>query len=369
MSAAGAVAHLLPAPGIPLRGPSGASAHARDLGAALARRGSVSVFAAVEADSRGVHGPPVPGAVVSGVPAWPRAGSSWRWMREVGAARRMADAVVAAGRVRPFAWILERHSLFSDAGWRAADALGVPWVLEVNAPPVRERRAHETLPVPWLASRWERAVLRAAPLVAAVSPWLVQWLEGDIGCRRVLLLPNGTALPPGDRSRGRAALGLPDGVPLVGALGVARAWHGGDRLRPLAEALGARLLVVGPPAGAVAGALCPGPLHGQALADVLAACDLGVAPYTVDAPPWLCPLKVLDFRGQGVPVVGSAVGALPALVAGAGAAVPAGDDAALRAAAGDWIGRPTAPLRRTWDTVAEELAAAVAGLDRLSERP
>lgn len=369
MSPAGVVAQLLPAPGIPLRGPSGASAHARELGAALARRGPVAVFAAVDADHRGVFGPPVAGATVTGVPGWPSPRSSWRWMREIGAARRMGAAVVEAARARPISWIIERHSLFSDAGWRAADALGCPWVLEVNAPPVRERRAHETLPVPWLATRWERAVLRAAPLVVAVSRWLVGWLSEEIGCRRVLYLPNGTALPPGDRARGRAALGIGADEPLVGALGVGRPWHGGHRLLPVARALGARLVVIGPPAGSVPGALCPGPLYGVALADALAACDLGLAPYTDAAPPWLCPLKVMDFRGQGVPVVGSAVGELSQWVAGAGEAVPAADEAALVAAARAWLGRPTAPGRRTWDDVAAELAAAVGGLDRLFERP
>ena len=64
------IAYLVPAPGIPVRGPSGSSAHVRNLVHALSEDHEVQVFAAKLTDHRGSHGEPVP-TIASGVPGWP----------------------------------------------------------------------------------------------------------------------------------------------------------------------------------------------------------------------------------------------------------------------------------------------------------
>jgi glycosyltransferase involved in cell wall biosynthesis len=106
--------------------------------------------------------------------------------------------------------------------------------------------------------------------------------------------------------------------------------------------------------------ICPGHLGPQALADAVAALDVGLAPYPPDAPPWFCPLKILDYRAQGTPVVASDLGDVRALVERGGSVVPAGDDDAFVEAVRSWIGRRVRPAVRSWEQVAGELLTAVA---------
>ncbi len=383
------LAYLVAAGGIPVQGPTGASGHVRELVQALRRTGPCALYAAVEADHRGRFGPPVP-ATITGTPGWPSWLAPWRELREVRAARALARRVledahgapVPPGRPTrengpPYDLLIERHSLFSDASWRVGARLGIPWILEVNAPHVRERQRFEELRQPALARRWERQVLQAAPCIVTVSPWLRRWLVDTVGCRpeRVHWLPNGVPPWVGDRARGRARLGLAADDPVIGFLGSNRPWHGADQLPALARAVGAHLVLIGgfpSPSPAAEGAAGPGPrvlrpgfLHGQALADVLAALDVGLAPYPADAPPWFCPLKLFHYRAQGTPVVATDVGALSELVAGGGSVVPPDEPRALAAAVKHWLGAPRPPRRvRSWDSVARELRTLGAALPR-----
>lgn len=345
------LAYLVGAPGIPIEGPSGASAHVRSIVTALRMDHDVSCVGALAEDRRGRFGDGID-ASIAGVPGWPSWLSPWRELREVWAARRVAGRTVDRGRALD--GILERHALFSDAGWRAADRLGIPWVLEVNAPPVAERLRYEEVRRPKWAERWERDVLRAAPVIAAVSEWLVRWLREEIGARNVTLVPNGGDSWIGDRDRGRARIGDVR-EPIVGFVGSPRYWPGAERTAAIAKALGGTAVTVGH--GVVEGARAIGFLEGQSLADVVAAFDLAVAPYRADIPPWGSSLKVRLYRSQGVPVVASDVVDCRSLVGEAGAVVPADDDDAFVDAARLWVGRRTAPFVRSWRDVARDLVA------------
>ena len=343
---------------MPVQGPSGSSAHVRGLCRGLQELGhDVRVVAARLADRRGVYGEPVP-AVEVGVPGWPSWLDRYRDLTEVRAARRVARRVIedALADGAPDL-LIERHSLFSDAGWRVSARLGTPWVLEVNAPLAAERARYEVLRRPAWAARWERDVLQAAPVVVAVSRWLERWLVEEIGCRRVAVVHNGTDGLAGDRARGRALLRAGPGEPLLGFVGSSRPWHGVDRLARVARAVGARAVLVGAVDGVLEGPITPGHLGPQDLADVVAALDVGLAPYPADAPPWFCPLKVLDYRAQGTPVVASDVGECRALVGEGGEVVPPDDDDALIDAARAWLGRRATPAVRSWGTVAGEVLA------------
>lgn len=352
--------YISAAPGIPVRGPSGASAHLRGLFAALQRRGNARLYAAKNTDHRGVFGPELPATAV-GVPGWPSWLSGTRELREVRSARRIVRRIQEDAH-RGFTpdLILERHSLFSDAGWRASERLGVPWILEVNAPLVQERTRFEDLHWRTGAVRWERDVLRAAPRIAAVSRWLVKWLRQEVGCRDVQWVPNGVTPHRGDRARGRAALKLGPSQPAVGFVGSGKPWHGQDRLATVARTLGAVAVWIGPSPPQRPG-LPPeqvrttGHLSGQALADAVAALDVGLVPYRSSAPPWFCPLKVFDYRAQGVPVVGSDIGDVAALVRGGGVAVPADSDDALIEATRAWLGQRPPPRLRTWNSVLTDI--------------
>ncbi len=355
------VALLVGAPGVPVRGPSGASAHVRGLFAALQRRLDARLFAVQEADSRGIFAEPVD-ACYGGLPPWPRPMLRWRRYREVLAARRLARALVEqslSGGWSP-ALLLERHSLYSDAGLQVADRLGLPWLLEVNAPAVDERAQVEELRAPREARRWERGVLMAAPRVVAPSRALCAWLEAGVGCRSVAWVPNGSDLPIGDRAAGRRALGLTEDDVVVGFVGSMRPWHGVERLPAIAAALGAVAVAVG--AGATpAGVRAPGFLAGQSLADAIAAFDLAVAPTLPGSHGGFCPLKILDYRSQGVPVVGSDVGDAAVLIGEAGAVAPAAELDGLIDLARQWTGRRTPVARRSWDRVVDDLLNVAAG--------
>lgn len=349
------VAYLLPAPGIPVQGPSGASAHARGVVAALREAHDTRLYAARGADGRGTFGEPT-SAVVTGVPPWPAALGRYRDQQEIGAARRVSR------RVLKDAWdgwvpdvLVERHTLFSDAGWRVHDRLGVPWVLEVNAPATVERARYEELRAPDRAQEWERRVLQAAPAVVAVSRWLVRWLKEEVGCRNVTWVPNGVNPVRGDRARGRKLLGVAEDEPVIGYVGSTRQWHAVDVLSRVADAAGARLALVGAIPNAPAGALTPGHLPPQELADVVAALDVGLAPYRAGAPEWFCPLKVLDYRAQGTPVVATDLGDVAALVEDGGSVVPPDDVDAMVTSVCAWLGRRVQPRIRSWRSVAREV--------------
>ena len=188
------------------------------------------------------------------------------------------------------------------------------------------------------------------------------------GAIQVVRVPNGVEARVGDRDRGRARLGVHDDRPLLGFVGSMKPWHGVGRLPALARSLGARLVLageardpasfLGPGEALPEDTLRTGHLGPQDLADVAAALDLGMVPYGPDAPPWFCPLKVLDYRAQGTPVIGTDVGDTADLVGEAGAVVPPDDPGALLEAARAWLGRRCPPMVRSWGQVGAELLAA-----------
>jgi len=349
------IAYLVPAPGIPVRGPSGASAHVRALAEAWLEDHDVRVFAARLRDRRGVFGRAVP-TIAAGAPGWPSWLDHYRDMVEVSAARRVANQVISSARQ---GWvpdvIFERHTLFSDASWRVSDAINVPWALEVNAPPVLERSRFEALRRPDFANLWERRVLQQAPVIIAVSRWIKDWLETEIGCRNVHWIPNGVTPLRGNRERGRERLGLGADERVVGFVGSMKPWHGVDSLAQIAEGAEAKLVIIGPGATTIEGAIATGHLDSQALADTVAALDVGLAPYPADAPPWFCPLKVMDYRAQGTPVVGSDIGETRVLVGEGGTIVDPGDIQTMIEATRYWIGRRTKRKIRSWQRVGSQM--------------
>jgi glycosyltransferase involved in cell wall biosynthesis len=155
----------------------------------------------------------------------------------------------------------------------------------------------------------------------------------------------------GDRDGTRRALGL-DGEFVVGFLGSMKPWHGVERLPALLDAIPDAVgLVVGdgPVRITHPRIVHAGQVDEARVADLVAAMDVGLAPYGADAPPWFCPLKILAYRAQGTPVVAADIGDCRLLVGDAGTV---GEDLvdAVRA----WRGRRTVPWVRGWDAVVAE---------------
>ena len=87
------LAYVVGAPGIPVQGPSGASAHVRGLAQAWESQHELRLYAALREDRRGSFGPQVP-SISTGVSGWPSWLSRYREMREVLASRRLCRQLI-----------------------------------------------------------------------------------------------------------------------------------------------------------------------------------------------------------------------------------------------------------------------------------
>ncbi len=349
---------LSAARGIPLRGPTGASAHLRSVAEAFGTLGhEVTVAVPCLTDQRGAHGRP-PTYEVHTLPPPPPTGSRrQREGRERHHSRALVDSVPG-----PFDVLWERHSLHADGGWRWARRHGVPRLLELNAPLALERETTDPISGRALARRLERDSLRHADHVFAVSRWLLPWARA-LGARQVHHLLQATSHPRlGDRARARRRLGLKGLV--IGFVGSHRPWHGLADLPALLDQLPeATAVVVGqgdaPPPPHPRLLALP---HQPDLADVIAAFDVALAPG--DAPPWVAPLKLMDYRAQGVPIVASDHGDARQLVGRSGEVLPVhATPTAWAEAIRRQAGRRSPPSPRSWPTAIAE-ALDRAGLSR-----
>jgi glycosyltransferase involved in cell wall biosynthesis len=380
-------------PGIPVFGTKGASVH---LQAVL--RELLAVGSEVHVLSPRLEGQPLPGLHLHPLP--PVTG------RDAGRERsaQATDAAAAAvlDRVAPDL-VYERYSLWGRTATCWAHVRRVPSVLEVNAPLPEEQARHRTLHDRAGAEAVAGEALSAAGAVVCVSEAVAQWARGvSLYPERVHVEPNGVdtdRIRPSDRPAAPAS-GSPFTVGFVGTL---KPWHGTELLvdavarlaaddpswrlllvgdGPMADALRARVSVAGA-AGAVetTGALPPAEVPTQ-----LHRMDVGVAPYPAGEA-YFSPLKVFEYLAAGLPVVGTSVGQLPAVLSGdppLGVLVPPGDVDALAAAlvalradpAGRArlaaAGRRAAVERHAWrDVVHRSLGYALAGARaaRAADRP
>ncbi len=333
-------------PGIPLMGPSGASAHLRADARALRKLGfDVHVAVPLLQDHRG----PVEDRVEAAVTIFPP--RRWTWLRgyrewgEILDGRKLVERVLGTGFEPDF--IYERHSLFCDAGMR----MGIPRIVELNAPLAMERQRFARVFNPAMARKMEGALLRSADRVVAVSRWLSRWAVREVGCepQRVLHVPNGAAstrvVASGTLRRRLGLRGL-----VLGFMGTMKPWHGVDRLPGILDLLPEAMALV------VGDGPCPVPPHPRLVSvgrvkpslvgEYVAAMDVGLVLYRRDAPPWFCPLKLLEYMAQGVPVVAADVGDCGFLLARGGGELVSSDEPARWAAAIRRQAESRVPARR-----------------------
>jgi glycosyltransferase involved in cell wall biosynthesis len=326
-------------PGIPVLGHKGASVHVRELAAALSRLGTEVAVASPRIEPAG----DVLDAPLELLPIPPVTYGACEEALRVALARQRA-AVEDAARAFAAEAIYERYSLFADAGIKAAASLGIPHVLEVNAPLRAEARRFRTLPHPDLAAEIERSVLRSTNRVLAVSDALKRWLEEEgVEPERLEVVPN--AVAPDDVAPRHTRH---DDEFVLGFCGSLKAWHGIDVLLEACAFAFAReptlrlevvgtgplervLDSVGLPGGRLRALGALG--HADAL-ERLRLWDVGVAPYLPLEDFYFSPLKVVEYMAVGICPVASSVGDLPALLdnGGRGVLVPAGDASQLSTA-------------------------------------
>ena len=332
------VLHLSADPGVPILGHKGASVHVRALTRALTRRGAEVIVASPRVDPEG-DVLDAPAKLVAIAPVLPKQFADPAGLRAAMDAQAV-DVIKVAIEFAVDA-VYERFSLFSDAGVIAAANLGVPHVLEVNAPLREEARRFRTLPHADFAADVERAVLSATSRVLVVSQPLVATVVASGADRRIVeVVPNGVACDAPFAKPGRDP-----GAFTVGFAGSLKPWHGIETLLDAVklatdEAPNLRLEVIGhgPLAHLLSDSGLPdtrlihlGALpHGDTLARI-ATWNVGVAPYLPLEDFYFSPLKVLEYMAAGICPVASELGELPALLGdGArGVLVAPGDAAGL----------------------------------------
>jgi glycosyltransferase involved in cell wall biosynthesis len=370
-------------PGIPVFGTKGASVHLQAVLTELVRRG------------HDVHlltprpGGPAPDALAAvTVHDLPAVSGTRGREREIAARRSDAAAGVLLDRIhsgRSVDLVLERYSLWGRTATAWAARHGVPSVLEVNAPLVREQAAHRVLVDRAGAEQVAREALGAAGAVVCVSEGVAAWARDVVADpARVHVVPNGV-----DTDRVTPAA-RPGGVrPLtVGFVGTLKPWHGTEHLVDAVALLlgrepGWRLLVVGDgpqrdalqercsrwgieDAVELVGAVRPDDVVAH-----LHRMDVGCAPYEDLDDFYFSPLKVYEYLAAGLPVVASRVPGMSGLLHGGalGRLVRPGDaedlaaalaglaaDPASRALAGERA-RRTAEREHTWTAVVDRVLA------------
>jgi glycosyltransferase involved in cell wall biosynthesis len=351
--------------GIPLCGAKGASAHVRQVTAALAGRGHQVTLACRRID--GENRPPA-NVSVKTMPA------------DEGEHRTWLDGLVRNCAIEA---VIERYSLASGPAHDVAAAHRLPLLLEVNAPLVQEAADFRGLRDVEHWSARERVLLTTADAVVAVSDVVAAHARAaGTAADRVIVVPNGVDLATfagGDGARARVRHGLADAAAVVGFCGSLKPWHGVDVLIDAMALLEphAHLLMVGdgPQRATLADrvreqgltdrVVMTGAVPHHAVPDYLAAMDVAVAPYSPMADFYFSPLKVIEYLAAGCPVVASDQGALRDL-ASVVALVPPGDAPALADALAALLADPAGRQRlgdrgralaatRTWDGVAMRL--------------
>jgi glycosyltransferase involved in cell wall biosynthesis len=239
---------------------------------------------------------------------------------EIAYDRRGAQRLLrAARRFRPH-WVYERHALHCASGWRAAQALALPLMLEVNSPMCDEMARLGMLRYARRARRIERRVLAAADAVLPVTDVLRQRLV-QCGARaeRCWVIGNGAQPERFDgeaRRAGRALRAeLPGDAFVLGFVGYMRAWHRLEMAlevmrRPGFERVHLMLVGDGPALAPlrqradllrVAGRVhTMGVVPPERLAAHLCAFDAGLIPAIND---YASPLKLFDTLAAGVVTV------------------------------------------------------------------
>lgn len=325
------VAYLCTDPGIPYGGTKGASVHVGHIVAALADEGAAVLLLAA-ALAPGARPPSA--AVTAELLPGPGKGASAA--DRVAAGPELTSWLVE--RLRRFRAdvLYERVALHSAAGTQAARRLGIPHLVELNAPLVQEAAAYRRLHEPAAAERLERETIAGADLVLAVSRPLAAHASAR-GARAVEVLPN--AVDARAYRSAEPAAARPGAAPVAVFAGTLRPWHGIATIREAWRLLGPAapaLLVVGDGPGRAlleqAGAQVTGAVPPGAVPAALATATIGLAPYTADGPAYFSPLKVFEYLAAGLAVVAADLPGIRDVVGDEAALlVPPGDAVALAA--------------------------------------
>lgn len=297
-------------------------------------------------------------------------------------------------RFRPEA-IYERYSLLGTAGIDIARHLGIPHILEVNAPLSEEAAAHRSVGFAQTVRAVEQRVLSSAGQVISVSRPLKEWIvTAGADPERVTVVPNGVNIArfASTTFDARERLGLGD-RPVVGFVGTLKAWHGTTTLieavARLARERGIEqaphLLIVGDgperehlerlAAGEGISSITTftGMVAHDEMPGWIAAMDVAVAPYEDNPGFYFSPLKLYEYMAAGRAIVAASIGQIQDCIQDGvnGLLYPAGDVSALAARIAQVLDSPDlavslgresrarAVVNHSWDRNATTVGALV----------
>jgi glycosyltransferase involved in cell wall biosynthesis len=231
--------------------------------------------------------------------------------------------------------VYERHALLHRAGVQIAGRLGVPRLLEVNAPLVEEQRQFRGLKLEDEARAAETDSYRGADAILVVSAALVPHVSRVVGGDRIVhILRNGVNLARFVKPEGGNALRARYGIgadPLLGFVGSFKPWHGMMFLLEVFRDLSAvrpelRLVAVGdgPELDRIRSqasewrlerrVILPGRVPHAEIPAWLDAIDVSVAPYLPHPDFYFSPLKIVESMAAGRPVVAPGIGQIAELI-------------------------------------------------------
>jgi glycosyltransferase involved in cell wall biosynthesis len=320
------IAYICADQGVPVFGRKGCSIHVQEVVRALLRRG-----AQVDLFTPRNEGTPPAGLESARLHPLPIAAQKDPAAREQAAFQANGALRQVLEREGPFDLVYERYSLWSHAGMDYAQAVGIPGLLEVNAPLIDEQVRYRVLVdrgrAEWVA---HRVYGNASALIAVsreVAAYLSQFPQAE---PRVRVIPNGVN-PDRFRADQRPTLPPSPGSFTIGFVGTLKPWHGLSTLVDAFDRLHAddptiRLLLVGdgpersriqqqlndPDAHSAVrftGSVDPSEVPG-----LLASMDVAVAPYPCTSNFYFSPLKVYEYMAAGRAVVASRIGQLIELI-------------------------------------------------------
>ncbi len=353
------IAYLSADFGVPIFGFKGASIHVREVTAALRRQGqTVHIISSAIAEEHAGE------AELLAVPAQPSHAALFKELGQLdaflGVETRVRhelrnllynftlyEAALDYLRQMPAEVIYERYSLFAYAGIKLARTLGIPHLLEVNAPLSHEQEKMRGLDLKILARHLEQKIWNETDRLLVVSTELKQLaLRMGVPAERIVVLPNGVdparflavadagrewpAQRSGSRLCGaavRAQWRLTDKC-VIGFVGSLKSWHGTETLVQAFEQMPAytHLLIVGdgPQREALEQHVRTHNLGAQVTFtgkvpyDDIPACidamDITVAPYTPNENFYFSPIKIYEYMMMAKPVVAGAIGQVAEIV-------------------------------------------------------
>ena len=272
--------------------------------------------------------PAIPGVRWTAM-APPLGAQGLRWMRRA--------AVTRVARAWQPDAIIERYYNFGGEGVAAGRAVGAVTVLEVNAPVIDFRGSRKALLDKALLiepmRRWRESICNAADLI--VAPTVAMLPPGTQPAKIVRLEWGADTVRFHPGASGDVPFPSSSGIVAIFA-GAFRSWHGAIHLARAIRELrqrgnsttiavfvgdGPELPRVKAEAAGLEGVHFTGAIEHERMPAVLAAADIGVAPFDVLAHPPLSlgfywsPLKIFEYMASGLPVVAPAVDRIPDLVA------------------------------------------------------